>query len=107
MIDLKGKVALITGGSRGIGAAAALKFAEAGADVVVNYHSHEAEASRVAEQVRSRGVRAIAVQADVSRHEEVEALFNRPLADLGRIDILVANAGIWKRGPIDQLGLKE
>jgi 3-oxoacyl-[acyl-carrier protein] reductase len=107
MIDLKGKVALITGGSRGIGAAAALKFAEAGADVVVNYHSHEAEASRVAEQVRSRGVRAIAVQADVSRHEEVEALFNRTLADLGRIDILVANAGIWKRGPIDQLGLKE
>jgi 3-oxoacyl-[acyl-carrier protein] reductase len=107
LIDLRGKVALITGGSRGIGAAAAIKFAEAGADVVVNYHNHEAEASLVVAQARALGVRAVAAQADVSRFEEVEALFNRVLADFRRIDVLVANAGIWKRGPIDQLGLKD
>ncbi|HEY6333665.1 MAG TPA: 3-oxoacyl-ACP reductase family protein [Blastocatellia bacterium] len=103
MIDLKGKVALITGGSRGIGAACALKFAEAGADVVVNYVQAELEANRVVTQARQLGVRAIAVQADVSTFEEVERLFKPAVENFQRVDILVANAGVWKGGAIDEL----
>jgi 3-oxoacyl-[acyl-carrier protein] reductase len=103
MIDLKGKAALITGASRGIGAAAAIRFAEAGADVIVNYNQAEADAARVAGAVRSRGARAICIQADVSRFEEVEMLFRRSVEQLGKVDILVANAGVWKGGAIDEL----
>lgn len=103
MIDLSDKVALITGASRGIGAAAALKFADAGSSIVVHYFSHEAEASRVAADVRSRGRRAIAIRADVSRFEDVRALFERALEEFGRVDVVVANAGIWKGSSIDQL----
>ncbi|HWP44394.1 MAG TPA: SDR family NAD(P)-dependent oxidoreductase [Blastocatellia bacterium] len=103
MIDLTNRVALITGASRGIGAAAALRFAEAGASLVVNYSTHEAEAHRVAEAARARGVRAIAVQCDVSRFDDVRSLFERALDEYGRIDIVVANAGIWTGGAIDRL----
>ncbi|HEU4389394.1 MAG TPA: SDR family NAD(P)-dependent oxidoreductase, partial [Blastocatellia bacterium] len=99
MISLNNQVVLITGASRGIGAAAALKFADAGASVVVNYNRSEADATRIVAEARSRGVRAIAVQADVSRRQDVEHLFERTLSELGRLDVLVANAGIWKRGP--------
>lgn len=103
MIDLKDKVALITGASRGIGAATALRFAEAGASLVVNYSTHEAEAHAVVAGARSRGVRAIAVQCDVSRFDDVRALFERSLDEFGRIDIAVANAGVWTGGPVDRL----
>ncbi|MEW6128535.1 MAG: SDR family NAD(P)-dependent oxidoreductase [Acidobacteriota bacterium] len=103
MIDLKDKVALITGASRGIGAAAALKFAKAGAAVVVNYFRNEADAHRVVRDCHSLDARAIAVQADVSRFEDVRALFERTLAQFGRLDVLVANAGIWTTGAIDEL----
>jgi len=107
MISLKGKVALITGASRGIGAAAARKFAEAGADVVVNYVTSELEASRVVQQARSNGVRAIAVQADVSRVDHVRHMFDRTLEEWGRIDVLVANAGIWKPALIHEMTEQE
>jgi 3-oxoacyl-[acyl-carrier protein] reductase len=100
---LSGKVALITGASRGIGAATAIKFADAGVSVVVHYSSHEEEAARVVDQARCRGVSAIAVQADVARFNDVAALFKQATDELGAIDILVANAGVWKRGPIDEL----
>jgi 3-oxoacyl-[acyl-carrier protein] reductase len=103
MISLKGKVALITGASRGIGSAAAIRFAKAGADVVVNYVSNELEASRVVQRARSEGVRSISVQADVSKFEEVRHLCDRTLEELGSIDVLVANAGIWKPAPIDEM----
>ena len=103
MIDLSGKVALVTGASRGIGAATAIKFAEAGASVVVNYFKHEAEASRVAGRIRSLGARAIAIQSDVSRFEDVQALFDRALEEFGCVDILVANAGVWTGGAVDEL----
>jgi 3-oxoacyl-[acyl-carrier protein] reductase len=103
MIDLKGRIALITGGSRGIGAATALRFAEAGATLVVNYSTHEAQAHAVVAEARARGVRAIAVQCDVSRFEEVRALFDRALEEFDRIDVVVANAGIWTGGAVDAL----
>jgi 3-oxoacyl-[acyl-carrier protein] reductase len=103
MIDLSGKVALITGASRGIGAAAAIKLAEAGASVVVNYFRHEAGALEVAARARALGARAVAVRADASRLEDVRALFDRAAAEFGRVDIAVANAGIWTGGRIDQL----
>lgn len=103
MIDLSNKVALITGASRGIGAASAIKFAEAGASLIVNYFRHEAEASRVTERAFSLGVRAIAAQSDISRFEEVKALFELALSEFGRIDIVVANAGIWTASAVDEL----
>src|SRR5215813_3377580 len=103
MIDLQRQVALITGASRGIGAATALKFAQAGAAVIVHYHRDEDAATRVVAECRKLGVRAIALQADLSRFAEVGALFEKSLAEFGRIDILVANAGIWKGAAIDEL----
>jgi 3-oxoacyl-[acyl-carrier protein] reductase len=103
MIKLKDKVVLITGASRGIGAAAALKFAQAGASVVVNYFKQEADAHRVVAACHALGARAIAVQADVSRFEDVRALFDQTIAEFGHLDVLVANAGIWTGAAIDEL----
>ena len=103
MIDLKGKVVLVTGASRGIGAAAAIMFAEAGADVIVNYNRAKSEAARVVDQALSRGVRAAAFRADISRFDQVRDLFDHSLKEFGRLDVLVINAGIWKEKPIDQM----
>lgn len=103
MIDLKDKVVLITGASRGIGAASAVKFASAGASVIVNYLRHEADAHRVVRECQRFNVRAVAIQADVSRFDDVRALFDQTLAEFGRLDILVANAGIWTEATIDEL----
>lgn len=103
MLDLTNKVALITGASRGIGAATAIRFANLGASLVLNYFNHEREAHSIVEQARARGARAIAVQADVSRFEDVRMLFDTALKEFGRLDILVANAGIWTGSAIDQL----
>lgn len=103
MIDLKGKVALVTGASRGIGAAVAIKFAEAGADVVINYFSREAEAEQVAAECRWSGRRAITFRADVSREADVGALFDAAAREFSHVDIVVANAGIWKEKAIDDL----
>lgn len=98
-----GKTAVVTGASRGIGRATALRFAEAGANVVVNYLSHEKEAEDVARECRSHGVKAIAVKADVSNPEEVERLNQIALETFGGLDIVVANAGIWEGGPVEKL----
>jgi 3-oxoacyl-[acyl-carrier protein] reductase len=103
MTNLHGKVALITGASRGIGAATALRFAEQGAHIALNYFKHETEASDVAARARAHNVRAIAIQADVSRFEDVRALFERTLDEFGRVDIVVANAGIWTGDAVDEL----
>ncbi|MFO7300830.1 MAG: glucose 1-dehydrogenase [Acidobacteriota bacterium] len=91
---LENKVALITGGSRGIGRGIAEVFAEEGADVAVNYVGQAAKAEETAAYVRSRGRRAITVQGDVSRRADVEAMVDRVWKELGPIDILVNNAGI-------------
>jgi 3-oxoacyl-[acyl-carrier protein] reductase len=103
MIDLQNKVAVITGASRGIGAATAARFATAGACLVLNYLNSEAEASRVAAGAREAGARAVTVRADVSRVDDVRHLFETAVAEFGRVDILVANAGIWTGGGVDEL----
>ncbi|MEK6321689.1 MAG: 3-oxoacyl-ACP reductase family protein [Acidobacteriota bacterium] len=103
MTNLNGRVALISGASRGIGAATAIRFAEQGAHIALNYFKHEAEASNVAAHARTLGVRAVAIQADVSRFDDVRALFQRTLDEFGRVDIVIANAGIWTGDAVDEL----
>ena len=95
MISLAGKAALITGGSRGIGAAAVKMFAQAGADVVFNYHNAKDAAALVEQEARKHGTRVEAFKADCGRHADNKKLVEQCIARLGRLDILVANAGIW------------
>ena len=92
MIDLSGKVALITGGSRGIGAACALKLAEAGADIIVNYISSKSAAKETTERVRNLGQNAALVKADVSMRDDVESMMEFIKLEFGVLDILVSNA---------------
>jgi NAD(P)-dependent dehydrogenase (short-subunit alcohol dehydrogenase family) len=93
-VKLQGKVALITGASRGIGRGIAEVFAEEGADVAVNYVSNEEQAEEVAGWIRSKGRRAITVKADVANRKNVEAMVDRVWKELGPVDVLVNNAGI-------------
>lgn len=92
--NLSGRVALVTGASRGIGRAVALALAGAGADVAVNFRAHEAAARALADAIRSMGRRAVAVQADVSDGAAVGAMIREIEAGLGPVDVLVNNAGI-------------
>ena len=94
MISLAEKVAIVTGGSRGIGRAIAVQLATAGAKVVVNYRTQEAAAQEVVQAIRQNGGEALAVQADVSRSADAEQLIQTTLAHWGQIDILVNNAGV-------------
>ena len=93
-IDLSGKVALVTGGSRGIGRAIALALAEAGAVVTVNYKESESMANGVVQEIESKGGRALAYRADVGSSERVAAMVDGILSRFGNLDILVNNAGI-------------
>lgn len=95
MIDLTGKTALITGGSRGIGRATAVLMARAGADVAVGYQSNDAAAEAVRAEIDRLGRRCLPLKADISKRDEVRAAVDKMAAELGRIDILVNNAGIW------------
>jgi len=90
---LKGKVALVTGSSRGVGRAIALAYAKEGAKVVVNYTSNEKAAKEVAEAINQIGSQAIVVRADVAKREEADSLVQTAIDEFGRIDILVNNAG--------------
>ncbi len=92
MIDLTGKTALVTGSARGIGRACALRLAEAGADIVVNYVANRQAALEVAEAVAELGRRAIVVKADVSEEDDVESLMAAVREHYGKLDILVSNA---------------
>ncbi len=93
-MDLKGKVALVTGSARGIGRAIAIELAKRGANVVINYAHSEEEAKKTEEACRQYGVETLVVKADVSRREEVRAMVEKIIERFGRIDVLVNNAGI-------------
>lgn len=95
---LAGKVTLITGGSRGLGAATALAFADQGADVAISYVVSEERGANVVEQARARGVRAIAIRSDQGDPSAAEGLVREVVAQLGRLDILVNNAGVAVQG---------
>jgi len=101
--DMDGKVALVTGGSRGIGRATCELLARAGASVVVNFREREAEAVRVARGIVRAGGRATAIGADVSDPAQARALVDETVRLHGRLDVLVNNAGIWEEGPLLKL----
>ena len=103
MLDLSGKVALVTGGSRGIGAGVAELLARVGADVVLTYASNRIAAERVAKEIRSFGPRCLAVRADSSRSSDVRRAVRTAIKHFGHIDILVNNAGIWTYGAIGKM----
>lgn len=102
---LVGKLALVTGGSRGIGAAIALRLAAEGATVVVNYSKSKDAADRVVEQAKDLGAKALAVKGNVSSDAESKALLAE-VAKLGKIDILVNNAAVWEGGSIEEVTLE-
>ncbi len=103
MKDLRNRVALITGGSRGIGAAIAIALAQAGADVAVNFRERADAAKAVADEIISAGRKAIAVQADVSRAADVKRMVKDVEARLGSIDILVNNAAIARPRKLEEI----
>jgi glucose 1-dehydrogenase len=104
---LKNQKALVTGANSGIGQACALALGAAGAAVAVNYVSRPEDAERVAQQIRQRGGEAIALQADVSREEQVTAMFAELLKTFGTIDILVNNAGLQRDSPFHTMTLEQ
>jgi 3-oxoacyl-[acyl-carrier protein] reductase len=104
VISLAGKRALVTGGSRGIGAATALLLAECGADVVIGYRARGADAERLAARLRDLGVRAAAHASDIGTRDGADSLVARTVDELGGLDIFVGNAGIW---PSDEVALAE
>lgn len=103
MAKLSGKVAVVTGASKGIGAAIAERFAEDGAAVVVNYVLGKEQAESVVERIESRGGSAKAVQADVSKRAEARRPVEVAVAEFGRVDILVNNAGIYEFRPLAEI----
>lgn len=100
---LRDRVAIVTGGSRGIGRATVQRLAEAGAHVVVNYLTHDKDANDAIREVAECGGRSLAIQADVSKTNEASALIEQTIEQFGRLDVLVANAGIWEGAPVDEM----
>jgi 3-oxoacyl-[acyl-carrier protein] reductase len=100
---LAGKVAVVTGASKGIGAAVALQLAAEGAAVVVNYSSSKAGADKVVEQIRAGDGRAVAVQADVAKEADVRRLFAEAKQAFGRVDVLINNAGVYEFKPLAEV----
>ena len=107
MSNLKGKVAVVTGASKGIGAGIAESFAAAGASVVVNYASSREGADRVVRDITSKGGKAIAVQGDVSKAEDVKRLFSETKKAFGTVDVLVNNAGVYEFDALEAVTEKE
>lgn len=106
-MDLKGKVALVTGGSRGIGRAIAIRLAREGASVAINFRTGSAPAEEVRTEIAAAGGNAIAVQADISQPDAVSAMHTRVADTLGPVDILVNNAGVLRRGDLGDFQISE
>lgn len=104
---LEGKVAIVTGASKGIGAGIAKAFADEGASVVVNYAGDKKGAENVVNEIVKNGGKAIVVHADVSKETDVKDMFEKAHAAFGRLDILVNNAGVFKSIPIEELTVEE
>ncbi|HEY2009231.1 MAG TPA: glucose 1-dehydrogenase [Rhizomicrobium sp.] len=103
MGKLQGKVAVVTGASKGIGAGIARSLAEAGASVVVNYASDKAGAEKAVADIKAKGGNAVAVQGDVSKAADVKRLFEETRKAFGKLDVLVNNAGVYKFVPLEQI----
>src|SRR5664279_2922502 len=104
---LKGQSALVTGANSGIGLAVAIALANEGANVVVNYVTHPEAADDVVKQIETNGGNAIAIKADVSKEDEVQAMFQQMYDKYGTIDILVNNAGLQKDSPLESMSLAD
>ena len=102
-MKLKDRVALVTGGSRGIGRAAVQCFATLGANVAINYVSDHGAADSAVREAEAAGVGALAVQADVAKIEDAKRLVDATISRFARLDFLVCNAGIWEGGAIDEM----
>jgi 3-oxoacyl-[acyl-carrier protein] reductase len=107
MSELVDKVALVTGGSRGIGAAVATRMAELGADVAITYAQSKERADDVVDAIKAHGRRGLAIKADSAAADEVVGAVGRVHNEFGRLDVLVNNAGIFPFGPIDDVSLEE
>jgi 3-oxoacyl-[acyl-carrier protein] reductase len=104
---LNGKVAVVTGASKGIGAGIAKEFAAEGASVVVNYASSKTDADKVVDEITKRGGKVVAVQGSVAKKVEVEKLFDATKKAFGTIDILVNNAGVYQFAPLEEITEEE
>src|SRR5262249_38104298 len=104
---LKGQKALVTGANSGLGQGIALALGQAGADVVVNYVAGEEAAERGVEAIKHSGVQAYSHRADVSKEDQVQAMFQRMFGEFGTIDILINNAGLQRDAPFDQMTLEQ
>jgi 3-oxoacyl-[acyl-carrier protein] reductase len=107
MQELADKVALVTGASRGIGAAIAARLAELGSDVAITYVQSQARADEVVDTIKAHGRRGLAINADSASADEVVTAVDRVVAEFGRVDILVNNAGIFPFGPIEDVSVEE
>jgi 3-oxoacyl-[acyl-carrier protein] reductase len=104
---LVGKVAVVTGASKGIGAGIAKEFAAEGASVIVNYASAKQDADRVVDEISKRGGKAVAIQGNVAKKAEVERLFAEAEKAFGKIDIVVNNAGVYEFMPLEDATEKQ
>ena len=103
MIDIENQVAIITGGSRGIGAATATLLAKAGANIIITYNSNEKAAKEVQDEITSLGRKCVAIKANVSKPKNAKKVAEKAMQKFGQIDILVNNAGIWTYGEIGKI----
>jgi 3-oxoacyl-[acyl-carrier protein] reductase len=103
MTDLTGRLALVTGGNRGIGRAVALALAGAGADVAIGYHARAADAEETTRAIAALGRKAVAIQADVARADDIRRMIDTTKRELGDVDILINNAGIIRPQPLDAI----
>lgn len=104
---LSGQKALVTGANSGIGKAIAIAMGKAGADVIINYVANEKEANAVCEEIRAEGVKAIAIEADVSKEDQVLSMYKQLLQEFGTLDILVNNAGVQRDSPLEKMTLEQ